>query len=274
MNRALWIKAITDARPLLLGLTVLLFVFHWLFVWLTGLFKPEALDTIYKAFPPQLLALMAVSIEKMLSPTSRIAMAYIDPVVVFATVTWGIARGSDCVSGEINRGTMEMLLAQPIRRTSIIFTHAVVTTFGAAIMSLASWLGTCQGLASVDFGQQVNRADFVPGAVNLFALMFFLAAASTLVSSWGSYRWRTVGVMGAIYAVELMFKIVARLAPPYDWLMYATFLGAYEPQVMIIEPDKAWEMSLSHDSTLIGLGLACYVAAAIVFSRRDLPAPL
>ncbi len=114
----------------------------------------------------------------------------------------------------------------------------------------------------------------MPGALNLFALMFFLAAASTFASSWGSYRWRTIGVMGAFYVVELLLKIVARLAPRFDWLMVATFLGAYEPQVMIIEPERAWQMSLSHDSTLIGLGLACYLMAAIVFSRRDLPAPL
>ncbi len=274
MNRALWSKAISDARPLFIGLTVLLFAFHWLFVWLTSLFKPDALDTIYKSFPPQLLALLAVPLAKMLSPTSRIAMAYIDPVVVFATVTWGIARGSDCVSGEIDRGTMEMLLAQPVRRVSVIWSHAVVTTMGAAVMSFASWLGTCQGLASVDFGVDVARAHFVPGVLNLFALMFFLAAASTFVSSWGNFRWRTIGVMGAFYVIELVLKIVARLAPRFDWLMYATFLGAYEPQVMIIEPEKAWAMSLSHDSTLIGLGLLCYLSAAIVFSRRDLPAPL
>ncbi|HUY33276.1 MAG TPA: ABC transporter permease [Pirellulales bacterium] len=274
MNRALWIKAISDARPLLLGLTVLLFAFHWLFVWLTSLFKPDALDTIYKSFPPQVLALIAVPLAKMMSPASRIAMAYIDPVVVFAIVTWGIARGSDAISGEIGRGTMEMLLAQPLRRVSVIWTHAVVTTAGAAVLSLASWLGTCQGLAGVDFGERVARARFVPAALNLFALMFFLAAASTLVSSCGNYRWRTIGVMGAFYLVELVLKIVARLAPGYDGLMYATFLGAYEPQVMIIEPERAWTMSLSHDGTLIGLGLLCYLAAAVVFSRRDLPAPL
>jgi ABC-2 type transport system permease protein len=274
MNRAMWIKAIADARPLLIGLTVLLFAFHWIFVWLTSLFDPKALDTIYQSIPPQILALIAVPLTKMMSPTGRIALAYIDPVVVFATVTWGIARGSDCVSGEIDRGTMEMLLAQPVRRTSVIVTHAVVTTLGAAIMSLASWLGTCQGLASVDFGKDVARMQFVPGVANLFALMFFLAAASTFVSSWGSYRWRTIGVMGGIYVVELLIKIIARMAPRFDWLMYTTFLGAFEPQVMILEPERAWEMSLSHDSTLIVLGLVCYLSAAVVFSRRDLPAPL
>jgi ABC-2 type transport system permease protein len=274
VNRALWTKAIADARLLFIGLAVLLFAFQWIYVWLTSLFKPEALDTIYKSFPPQFLALLAVSLEKLMSPTSRVAMAYIDPVVVFATVTWGIARGSDCVSGEIGRGTMEMLLAQPVRRVTIVVIHAVVTTCGAALLALASWLGTCQGLASVEFGKQVARADFVPAAVNLFSLMFFLAAASTLVSACDSYRWRTIGVMGALYMVELVLKIIARLAPSYQWMMNATFLGAYEPQVMIIERERAWDLSLTHDSTLLGLGLGCYLLAAIVFARRDLPAPL
>ncbi|MFO0947626.1 MAG: ABC transporter permease subunit [Planctomycetota bacterium] len=39
-----------------------------------------------------------------------------------------MTRGSDAIAGEIDRGTMEVLLAQPIRRSTIIVTHAVVTT--------------------------------------------------------------------------------------------------------------------------------------------------
>jgi hypothetical protein len=56
--------------------------------------------------------------------------------------------------------------------------------------------------------------------------------------------------------------------------MYLTFLGAFEPQKLAIYPETAWQISLRYDGTLIGLGLIAYLAAALVFSHRDIPAPL
>ena len=274
MNRALWIKAIGDARLLLAGLTVLMFGFNWLFVWLTSLVELGAFGVFLQALPREFESLVGVPFAKVATTTGRIALADIDPVVVFTIVTWSLARGSDVVSGEIGRGTMELLLAQPVSRLSLLLTHAVVTTAGSIMLAAAAWLGTCQGLALTGLLKQVEPRHFIPAAVNLFAATFFLAAITTLVSACDSQRWRTLGIVGAFYIVELLLKIVARMAPKFDRLMYATFLGAYEPQSLVIYPETAWQVSLRYDGTLIGLGLAAYLAAAIVFNRRDLPAPL
>jgi hypothetical protein len=40
------------------------------------------------------------------------------------------------------------------------------------------------------------------------------------------------------------------------------------------EPAEAWQLLVSYDAVLLGLGLAAYVAGAVIFARRDLPAPL
>jgi ABC-2 type transport system permease protein len=274
MNRALWIKAVADARLLLAGLTLLMFGFNWLFVWLTSLVELGAFGIFLQALPREFESLVGVPFAKVATTTGRIAMAYIDPVVIFTMVSWSLARGSDAVSGEIGRGTMELLLSQPLSRLSLLTTHAVVTTVGSLILAAAAWLGTCQGLAATGLMKQVEPRHFIPGAVNLFAATFFLTAVTTLVSAFDNQRWRTLGIVGAFYIVELLLKIVARMAPKFDRLMYVTFLGAFEPQKLAIYPETAWQASLRCDGTLIGLGLVAYVAAAFVFSHRDIPAPL
>lgn len=274
MNRALWTKAVGDARLLLAGLTVLMFGFNWLFVWLTSLVELGAFGMFLQALPSEFESLIGVPMAKVATTTGRIALAYIDPVVVFTIVTWSLARGSDVISGEIGRGTMELLLAQPVSRLSLLSTHAVVTTLGSLILAAAAWLGTCQGLASTGLLKEVEPRHFIPAALNVFAATFFLTAFTTLVSAFDSQRWRTLGIVGAFYIVELLLKIVARMAPRFDYLMYGTFLGAYEPQSLVIYPQTAWQISLRTDGTLIGLGLMAYLAAAIVFSRRDIPAPI
>jgi len=115
---------------------------------------------------------------------------------------------------------------------------------------------------------------FLPGVVNLFAFMLFLAGFSTMVSSWDNYRWRTIGLVGGFYVIQLVMKVMARLVPKLEWLLQFTFLGAFEPQSLIIKQEQAWGLSLQYDGALIGLGLASYVVAAVVFCHRDLPAPL
>ena len=274
MNRALWIKAIGDARLLLAGLTTLMFGFNWLFVWLTSLVDLGAFTVFLKALPGEFESLIGVPIAEVATTSGRIALGYIDPVVIFTIVTWSFARGSDVVSGEMGRGTMEMLLAQPVPRWQLLSTHALVTTAGSAVLALSAWLGTCEGLVSTGLIGDVEPRHFVPAAVNLFACTFFLTALTTLISACDNQRWRTLGIVGAVYIVELLIKIVARMSPKYSRLMYFTFLAAFEPQTLVIYPDRAWGTSLRYDGTLLALGLMCYLAAAVVFNRRDIPAPL
>jgi len=275
MNRALWIKAVLEGRRLGLSLALLLFVFQWLFVYLTSLIDLTALGFFLKTgIPAELEKLAGIPFALVATTHGRIAMAYVDPVILFAAVSWGVARGSDCVSGEIGRGTMEMLLAQPVRRLEILVSQATVTTLGAALLAVANWCGTAAGLATVPLDEPVLASQYIPGAINLFAMMFFVAGVSTLASSWDSYRWRTIGLVGAFYMIELVIKVFARMVDSLDWLMYATFLGAFEPQRLIVEADKATSLALKYNGTLLGLGLAAYVLAAVIFCRRDLPAPV
>lgn len=274
MNRALWTKAINDARLLLGGLLLLLFGFNVLFVWLTSLVELGAFKYLLQSLPIQFESLIGVPFAKVATTAGRIGLGYIDPVVLFALVTWSLARGSDAVSGEIGRGTMELLLAQPVSRLSLLATHALMTTIGSALLAVAAWAGTYVGLRLTDLIAEADPGLYVPAALNLFAATFFLSAVTTLVSACDNQRWRTLGIVGAFYVVELIVKIVARMAPKLTWLMYATFFGAFEPQTMVVYPERAWELSLRYDSTLIVLGLASYIAATIIFQRRDIPAPV
>jgi beta-exotoxin I transport system permease protein len=157
---------------------------------------------------------------------------------------------------------------------------------GAAGLALMAWSGSAAGLQLVEFEVPVDRRLFVPAALSLFSLMFFLTGVTTMVSSVDRYRWRTLGIVGGFYAVEAIVRIVALLAPGWQWLSYFTFFAAFNPQAYVGNSDLAWTWidffpgggwrlgGLGGDAVLIGLGLAGFATAAIIFSKRDLPAPL
>ena len=286
MRRALWSKSFRDCAALLIALSVLLFVFNILFVWMSshiklaidfkdvpGVFK-VALSSILKNMLSGFEKLSGVPFDDVATREGLLALAYVDPIVLFAFVVWGIGRGSDAISGPLGRGTMEMIVAQPVSRVAILMPQIAATTVGCFLMALACWLGTCVGVAIVPLEEPVRLMPFLPAAANLFGLGFFLAGFTTFVSSLDTYRARTIGIAAGFFIVQLMIKIVGRMADGWEWLLGCTFLGAFEPQLLVRDWPTAGLLLAQYSVALLGLGLVGYVAAGLIFARRDLPAPL
>lgn len=274
MIRALWWKAIVEARTLLACSAAVLFGFAWLFVWLASMFEREPLLQLLDALPTPIERLSGMPLAQVVTPEGRVSVLYIDPVIIVVFVMWAIARGSDVVSGELGRGTMEILLAQPVRRVSILLTQGVVTTVGVFALAVSLFLGTWVGLEVVASRDAIPIDWFIPAALNVFSLGFAMCGIATFLSSLDRYRVSTVSLAGGFFVVQFIMKMVARMWPDGGWIAYLTIFGAFEPQVMVVNPDDAWRMTLDHDGVLLLIGLFSYVAAGVVFCRRDLPAPL
>ena len=288
MIGALVRKAIGDSRLLFTALVLLMFVFPVLLIWASSMISlPAFSEFLANALPQRWERVSGVPFSQIATPAGRVALVFVHPLVLFSAVAWAIARGSDCVSGEIGRGTMEMLLAQPVRRISVYTTQAAVATLGSALLATAVWCGTATGIRTVDalYGK-VSATLFIPPAINLFGLMVCVGGISAMASSWDSQRWRTVGIVGAWYAVTLLLEVVGQISDHWQWVSYASFTTAYEPQAMVARSAEAWSLWAYHDGVVEGLGsggrqlvlfclgLACYAAGAVIFSRREIPAPL
>ena len=273
MNRALWRKAIRDAWVQLAASSVLLLLFGWCFVWLMSLFRPGAVSMILDLLPKFVEPLVGVPLAKLATTTGRISVLYVHLVTILVCVGWAVGRGSDVVSGEISRGTMDLLATLPVRRYWVIVASAAVTALGTAVLALSIWAGSVLGIATVSLPDAVEPRWFLPGVLNLFSMTFCLAGITALVSAWDRNRWRTALLAGGLFVVSSIVKMIARLWTRGEWLKYLSLLTAFEPQQLILlEPEATRSMAWRYNGALLGLGLAAYVLAAIVFSRRDIPA--
>jgi len=273
MNRALWIKALTDAWRQLLASAVILTLFSWLFVWLMSLFPVGGIGMILNLLPGFVEAMVGVPLKLLASPVGQLSFLYVDVVTLLVCVGWALGRGSDSVSGEIARGTMDLILSLPVWRVTVLVAPAIVTTVGSIVLAVSVQLGTMLGLACVRFEQPPPGAAFLPGTLNLFCMVFCFTAITTLVSSWGRDRWTTIGIAGGFFIFSLIVKLIARMWPDGKRLFALSFLSSYEPQELILMSDGTGRAALQYNLTLLGLGLACYVAAAVIFNRRDIPGP-
>jgi ABC-2 type transport system permease protein len=322
MNRAVLKKCVLEVRLLFVAMAALLFAFCWMRVWIVSTLEMTSFASIMEKLWDKWGDFSAVPLKQLLSYTGRVALGFDEPIVVFGMSIFAISRGSDAVSGELGRGTMELLLAQPISRLQVLYSQALVTATCIALLCLATWGGMYAGIQTTSvkeaipppmirvpglgaiplpFGtnekirvpmrDRVRPADMWPGAINLFALGFCLAGISTLVSACDRYRWRTIGIVAVFFVLELIFKIVG-IAFKEMWPLKAfSIFTAYEPQKLVSiaanDPAHSWAIQytapasnvpelgpLGYYLVLLGIGLFAYLAAGIIFHRRDLPAPL
>lgn len=300
MNRALIRKSIGDGKWLLLGCAVTLFAFCWMRVWLVSLVDMNRFQQILDLLPGDWKRFSPVDFDWLITYTGRIAMTYDEPLVVLCMTLWAVARGSDVVSGELGRGTMEMLLAQPLSRMQILVTQSSVTVFGILILALASWAGIIVGvetttvtehvqptfnipltelnvpvpfakpyLVESPMSEKVDNWDFLPAVVNFCALGLFLTALSTLMSSWDRYRWRTIGIVVTFYITFTIVKIVGMSADHLAWLKYLTIFTAFEPEVFVSvaikTPEQTWNLLLRDEAgEFTGLGPVGYNLILVV----------
>jgi ABC-2 type transport system permease protein len=210
------------------------------------------------------------------------SISYVHPLMLTILCVWAIGRAANAIAGEIDRGTMELLLAQPIRRTQLILAHLWVDAIVFPGLCLVIWTGTYCGTwwmglqtATVE-AQHVDPTRFLPALPCVFALLFAVSGMTMFLSALGRSRPRVWGWAITILLAMFLVNVLGQIwAEPLAWVRPFTIHYHYQPQLMILHDDwyadgKAW----FHLLTLLGVGITGYLLAWVTFCRRDLPAPL
>jgi ABC-2 type transport system permease protein len=273
MNLALWKKAVSDAWLTLAASSALLLVFCCLFVWLMSFFNVAQWGRLLNLLPDFVQPMIGIPVAKLASPAGQLSILFTHIVTILVCVGWAVGRGSDSISGEIGRGTMDLLLSLPVWRVSVMAAPAVIATIGAAVLAGCVWLGIAIGLLLIRFPNPPALGQFLPGAANLFAMTFCFTGISTFFSSWNRDRWRAISLAGGFFILSFILELVGRAWPHGGWLRYFTFLSLFQPQSLILMPTPEYVSGLRNDATLLLVGLFSYALAGLVFWWRDIPAP-
>ncbi len=250
-------RHVKDSRWLLGATAACVFLFCWLHVVVNAEIDMSLLSALLDRVPNFVENLAPVPLKDLLTYPVRLAIVYEEPLIQFMMVIWCIARSSDVVAGEISRGTMELLLSQPIRRSRLIGSSTSITLAGVLILCLASFVGTSLGIATSSVKQKmfpflptariqgkevpgttvqpipmslyVRPRQLIPCVINYAAIGIFLTGLGTLMSAYDRHRWRVIGLMTGFYVIQHMLELAGRQWKWGSWLGYLSVLRAYDP---------------------------------------------
>jgi ABC-2 type transport system permease protein len=238
-----------------------------------------------------------------------LSIGYVHPLMQTIFCIWAIGRAAGAIAGEIDRGTMELLLAQPLARGRLVLAHLCVDALTIPLLCLSLWTGNWLGAwlitpirmeqphwkpglvvqrgpvkikvedilktaGPADISQDSERLSVRPAAFGkalwlVGGLIFGVSGATMWLSAVGRFRWRVLGVAVFVFLIQFLVNLVGQMWPAVAVLRPLTLFYYYQPQDAIL--------GSSFDPkglVLYGVGFVGYGLALWTFRRRDLPAPL
>lgn len=319
MTFALWRKLLRDLRVPLLVVALLLLAFEMLWVLVTERVTTQ-IAPIFEAagFSIDLLrsllfqgagqivqAVLGGEPLRFEDPQQFLPLGYVHPLVQTILCVWAIGRAGAAIAGELDRGTMELLLAQPLARSKLILAHFLVDLTVIPILCLSMYAGTQLGLAiaepfaveAQDF-QELNLeppeelpvlevdASVIPrGLWNVAALLFGLSGLTMWLSSRGRWRWWVIGQAVVLVLIMFIINVLGQLWDAILFLRPLSLFYYYQPPRIMLSDDWTIDLGDSWNGgepwfevnvvvLLAAVGAIGYLLAWRTFTRRDLPAPL
>lgn len=263
-------KTARDALPLFGVLLLAAVAFEILFIFAIGELAGELRGFMTRMAVLRRLvgALVGADLLADLSPTTLATIGLAHPVLY--TLTWTLLLGmcTRVPSGEMDRGTADLLLTLPISRARIYLSVSLVAVGCAAAMSFAPLAGIAIGEQIRGFEQPVDLGRLWRVAGNLFALNLGVCAAALMCSTISARRGIAIGVVLGWLLGSFLFNFLAQFWPAAEKLTVLLPLHYYRP--LPIVRDAAWPIG----SMLVLLGFAaiCWFAGLWHFHRRDIPA--
>lgn len=184
-------------------------------------------------------------------------------IVPLVLIIFAIVAGTAATAGEESAGTMELLLAQPIRRRRLIIEKSLGISAAVTVALLAGIPGVLVGKLLVDF--DLSTVHTIAGFLVTVPLLLLFVSIAVLTGAWFPTRAlavvvTTAAAVGAyvIHTIGLMVEQLeqARKLTPFYWSDASKALtGDYQ----------VWG-----SAALLVLSLGLFALAVAVFERRDI----
>lgn len=174
-----------------------------------------------------------------------------------------VAGGAGAIAGEEERGTLDLLLSQPITRRGVASAKVLSTAAEVVALTIVLWLALWVGVATFDMGvpsSNLLAASLTAGALGLtFGAIAFLLGAATGRKS------LSIGITAALAVAAYLVNALAALVSGLGPLQKASPFYHYavgNPLRQGVAP--------GHLAVLVAIAVVSAATGIVLFERRDI----
>ncbi len=226
---------------------------------------PALFTELMKSVPPPMKDLIGQYIGGF-GPADLLAFGWNHPVALAIGGAVAVVLASRAVAGEIEAGTLELVLSQPISRGRYFAGQVAFAAAALAVLSLAGAAATFAGerLYGLD---ALGTRPLMLLAVNFFLLQTAWFGVTLLVSVFGREAGRVAFAGFLVALLSYLTQVIAEIWPKAAFLHPYSPNAYYDPRVII----KTGALPAESVAVLAGIAVAGTALAFWRFRRRDIP---
>jgi len=195
-----------------------------------------------------------------------IAIGYNHPLVLTLYMLFAVGVPTGLLAGEVQKGTMELILSRQATKTHIYICAGLITVTGMFALVTVMFLGTVAATNLYDFGKAVPLYSFFKIAI-VGGVLASAVGGIALLAAACFRRNIAVGLTVGYLVVNYFVAIIAEWLPKMKLLRPTTiFYYVHGPEIF---NESAWP--ISDLCVLISILVVSTLLGGVIWSRRDLP---
>ncbi len=195
------------------------------------------------------------------------AFGFNHPIVLSLLAINAIIISARHIAGEIEKGTLELLLAYPVKRTKLLMSLWVS---GSMILLLIVGAAGVSSITAVAIYHDLTLDIFIPlfKIIGNLWLLFVLIMSFTLaISTFSKETGKTGLLSAAVILIFYFFHFLSRIWEAISFIKPFNIFTYYQPQKLMFG-ERSFVLHLAVLSTLI---VICVIISIKQLNRRDIP---
>ena len=165
--------------------------------------------------------------------------------------------------GEEKRGSLDLLLSNPVSRSGVVVPKSLVALAGTVIIGFGTWL-TVIGVAAM-LGEDASNLDVFSASMMLIGLAVMFGGLAAAVAGWTGRSGAGIGIATGVAAVSWFATSVLSIEPSLETLSTLTPWYLYSGSEPIFNGIGWWQLAV-----MVGTGIALGLLGVVGVNRRDL----
>lgn len=222
---------------------------------------------LLEQLPENVRAMFGEDFISMLTVEGAAAFGFNHPMVLVILSIAAITIPSRHIAGEVETGTLELVLSLPIKRIKLLLNLWISA---AVFLFIIIFFALCSSLLSIHIFHQLTTELFVKMlkiSSNLWMLFMFIMSLSMLLSSFGKegnkVAIRVAGITLIFYVLHFLSSMweTIRFTKPFNFFEY------YQPEDLMV----GYRSFSLHAVVLSSAILVFLIVSLYQFNRRDVP---
>ena len=229
----------------------------------------QGIDEIFESFPfvrPIITAMLGTELGAEINAQTMQAFLWVHPTVLALLWAHAIVFCTRFPAGEIDRGTIDVLLGLPVSRRQAYYAEVAAWLITGAVVLALGFVG--HRLVAPVMPDQMrppwSRASLV--LLNLFCVNVAVGGLAFLVSSFSERRGRAMGIAFALVVASFLLNFVAQFWEPASKVAFLGVMEYYHPAQIL----QSGVFATADVAILLTVAVASLLLGGEIVARRSI----